>query len=151
MSEKISVKYRGFEIEYQEYDDKWHVFREEQELVEKQNLTDALKYCDEKIKREENPKEKFEPIPAYMGDGLGLVTITSITEKCEAWVRREENNGYNKKGERSKCSSYNPLYLVCPENDAIVAKVKEAKTKIEALRNYVSDHIKLLKLWSPKP
>lgn len=104
----------------------------EEGLAERDTLADARTYCDGHDKRRNDPKKKFQPIPAYHTRYSGdpePVTITSFTEKGHAWIK-------NAKGEREKIGGWRgdlDLFARDAASDIAVAKIEDIEKRREAL------------------
>jgi hypothetical protein len=123
--EEIKIDYRGFEINYNEEYERWKCEINPNKWFEKQTLKECKKSIDGFLKRETD----FQRIDVYRTVGWGSerflkVTITSITEEGEVWIREE-------KGERSKVER-KYLLKINDNNTSLIEKYKEQDKIIKA-------------------
>jgi len=138
--------YKGFWLSYMEEDDEWRGLREH-EIEKKAKSLSKLKEGIDALLKKESGFKPFEAIKTneYTGAfGYKVVTITSITDDNEVWIK-------NPDGTREKIYSWN-LNSLCELNEfniSMLKEVKELDTQIAAIRgkkNSLIDQLSRIKI-----
>lgn len=121
---QVSVEsYKGYDIEYDEYNNAWCI----------KNLDvirDSLRDIKEKI--DEIEKKKFVPIKAFKSDydeGFVEVEITSFVEKDHAWIRVPDKSCEKRQTSREK-RQLKRLYLRNEYNFKLIEEIKKKTEEI---------------------
>lgn len=116
--EEITTTYRGQKITFEENTEKWSC-----EVVSSSetSLFTLKKKIDKHLKAENaNTNTKALLLIGYNRQQMIDVTITSVTEEGDAWVRREKDGSR----EKVRKSSIGNLIKITLENEKIIASVK---------------------------
>lgn len=129
MSE-IKTHYRGFDIVFSEFNESWSCELSRNKSYEKEKMSDVKKRIDKFIKDESEFKNMEVVVlgNGYRNIGFTKMTITSIADNGEAWVKDE-------KGNRQKLYKGTAIYKISDSNSHLITCHAENLSKISALQD----------------
>ena len=132
-----ALKYRGYNLTFNEFSNEWQADDKGEEIYGNEDIKKVKAYIDKLSKGD------FDPIEVYYqgrwrdSGEYTKVTVTSIDEEDNAWIRKEDNS-------REKINRKS-LYLITPENDKLIMQIKDLKKQIETLDDHKDKAEKKLK------
>ena len=125
----IQTEYRGFIITFSEQNETWLCELKPESFYSKEKLSEVRKRIDKFLKDESEFKDMDAIIFGndYRATGFTKVTITSVTDSGEAWVK-------DAKGNRQKLYKQTSIYKITNRNDHFITLYNENLSKISDLQ-----------------
>lgn len=125
----LKTEHRGFEITYCEFDDRWDGKLDDISISTKQGLAELKKKIDAALKKESKFKNMAVIVEGRWGGNQSpfrKVTITSINEKGECWVKTA-------RGIREKLYESDVLYADNKANLGIISEMARKDDEAKAI------------------
>ena len=138
--DSIEVKYKGFTIRYSEDEEgtEWEVLDANKNVASRRKtLKQAQKYVDGLSKKTFEPYQALKSKDYWSNNDFKTITVTSIDEDNQVWIKDEH-------GRRSK-TSREYLYVLSPENLALIQEIKEKTEQSEKIDNEIDKLKKRMK------
>jgi hypothetical protein len=126
-------KYRGYTIEFREWDNEWVAKKDGEEIYSKPEIKKIKEYIDKLLKSD------FTPIQAYTrenynynSDKYEIVTITSVDNEGKVWVV-DKNKSREKKSQDEVFSFSDENSIIIKEILGILKQEEELSDKKEKL------------------
>jgi hypothetical protein len=143
--EKMETDYKGFRVSYEEFNNSWKGVNGDIEFNAWDGLASLKKKIDTHLKKESKFKNMTAIDTGSWGDkGFRKITITSITDDGEAWIKSDGSG-------REKKSAYSDIYTDNEKNWAVISEIKNKEAAITEIQSEIKELKEaLIKLDIPK-